>query len=536
MKRFLFVSVAAALLGLPSAPAQDSSSVIVSQETAQRHGLHRAWLTQVEIDRARDRVQAVVYYIPDPPKRMVGKKAADPSGFELLGKEKKEEAKPEGEEKAADPKEEKAEGDNGAQPPDEKQPAEKEEPKEAEPPPKAPPPIPEMGGVQDHGTVYVQSRRGVLQAFDAGSGRTIWVTQVGNREKPSEPPAVNAEYIAVVNGTDLYVLDRRDGGIVFRKGLNDVPTAGLAISREWIFVPMISGNVVAYKLPDINLRALPEAKSAVGAKPKELSERERRLRDMQRAEYGGGQIPTMRFASFSPVVIPPLVTRNKLAWTESRGRIYLAQKDRPQVDSRFDALEPITAPLTYWRQHIFAASRDGYVYALHELRGTVSWRFSVGEPMNQPPVPMDDAIYATADTGGMYCLDLRSGDQRWWAPGIKSFLAASSSRLYVADNTGAMQVLDRASGARLDSIRIDRLDLRVTNLRSDRIFIGTHTGVLQCLHESQQTDPLIHVLPADTFELAKPKEEQKPKEELKAKEETDLENKADPKKNNEPKE
>src|SRR5207302_4484252 len=61
---------AAIALTLP-AGAQDTSSVIIQRTVAQSHGLNRAWLSHVEIDAGKDRVQQVVYWAPPlaPPKK-----------------------------------------------------------------------------------------------------------------------------------------------------------------------------------------------------------------------------------------------------------------------------------------------------------------------------------------------------------------------------------------------------------------------------------------------------------------------------------
>jgi outer membrane protein assembly factor BamB len=512
------VLVVAGMTAGDAVRGQDNSATFISRSTAQRHGLHRPWLTQVEIDRSRDRVRSVVYFIPEP--LAAGKKGNKGGALEILGKEKKEpaaEGKEEGEEKEGAAGDEKAKEDENQEQekPDEKAeegPAEKVEPSPGDKAPR------QESSVEDEGTIYVQSRRGVLHAIDARTGRTLWVTQVGSREKPSEAPAANQNYVAVINGTTLYVLNRRDASLEFRKELTDVPSAGIAIGEEWVYVPMISGNIVAYKLPDITLHAAPPTEKPLPGPPKakDSDDRARKLREIQREDYAVGRVPSMTYSSYAPVTLPPLVTRHRLAWAESRGRVYLAQKDAPVAHNRFDALLPITAPLTYWPSHIFAASRDGYIYAVHEHRGEASWRFSVGEPLLHPPVPMDDAVYAIAETGGMFCLDMANGQRRWWVPGIRDFLAASATRLYVGDNTGALQVLDRKSGAQVGSLRINRLDLHVLNLRTDRVFVGTSSGVLQCLHEINQTEPLIHVLPPDVYESVKPKPE--PKAEAPAKE------------------
>jgi len=414
----------------------------------------------VQLDRSQYCIINVVYFIPDPARKVPGKKnpAAKADDFpEILGRGKIGLGLP---------------GGNA---------------------PKSDAPAADLGAL------YVQTKRGLLHAIDAQTGRTLWVLQVGSRDKPNEAPAVNDHYVAVVNGSDLWVLDRRDGGLVYRKSLANVPLGGLAISKDWVFVPMLTGHVKAFELPDIAFRATPLITGAPkpNGKDSSIEDRDEYRRKREREQFKKGKIATMNYISFAPITVPPLVTRDRMVWTTARGRIYIAKKNAPKALSRFDALKPITAPLTFWPPHIFAASHDGYVYAIGELNGQAKWRFSVGEPMSQPPVPIGDSVFAVADTGGMFCLDSDSGELRWGTPRIKQFIAASATRVYATDVSGALRILDRKSGAPVDALRIDRLDLRITNLRSDRIFLGTRSGVLQCLHEIGQKEPLVHVWPRD---------------------------------------
>ena len=54
---------------------------------------------------------------------------------------------------------------------------------------------------------------GVLQALDANTGKTNWVTQFGNPNYPSVGPDANDKFVAVINGSTLYLLDRASGRI-----------------------------------------------------------------------------------------------------------------------------------------------------------------------------------------------------------------------------------------------------------------------------------------------------------------------------------
>ena len=78
------------------------------------------------------------------------------------------------------------------------------------------------------------------------------------------------------------------------------------------------------------------------------------------------------------------------------------------------------------------------------------------------------------------------------APGIKHFVAASPTRVYAADRLNRLAVLDGNTGRRLATLTPPEMGRWLMNTRSDRIFWLGDSGVLQCLHEIDQLEPLVY--------------------------------------------
>ena len=97
----------------------------------------------------------------------------------------------------------------------------------------------------------------------------------------------------------------------------------------------------------------------------------------------------------------------------------------------------------------------------------------------------------------MHCLAAETGNERWFSADVAKFLSASSTRLYTADETGRLLILDRRSGAQLGNMATELLPIKVQNTQTDRIYLATDTGLLQCLREIDQVKPLVHELPPD---------------------------------------
>ena len=66
-----------------------------------------------------------------------------------------------------------------------------------------------------------------------------------------------------------------------------------------------------------------------------------------------------------------------------------------------------------------------------------------GEPMESSPAVIDDHVYVTTQLGGMYALDTKTGKSLWWAENVARFAAASKTRVYATDGTGASRGVRR---------------------------------------------------------------------------------------------
>ncbi len=87
-------------------------------------------------------------------------------------------------------------------------------------------------GLVHNPTLFIQTNQAILHAIDAINGRTLWIAQVGNPRYPSLAPGANNFFVAVANGSSLYVLNRFNGKLLFSTKLPGVPGAGPALSEQ----------------------------------------------------------------------------------------------------------------------------------------------------------------------------------------------------------------------------------------------------------------------------------------------------------------
>jgi hypothetical protein len=102
-------------------------------------------------------------------------------------------------------------------------------------------------------------------------------------------------------------------------------------------------------------------------------------------------------------------------------------------------------------------------------------------------------VYVVTDDGTMYQISASEGKEQWQVDGIREFLSASEHRLYCRNRARRVAILEAKTGSKIGAIPTEDLDLAFANTATDRIFIGTAQGVVQCLRETQQRWPLIHL-------------------------------------------
>ncbi len=316
----------------------------------------------------------------------------------------------------------------------------------------------------DEGMLLAQSSQGLLTAMNAETGRTLWNTQIGSRNGAPTEPAANDKFVVVLNGSTLYVIDRKDGGILWNKQVRGAPGAGPGVTATHAFVPMTTGLIEGFDL-----------------------------------EAGVKQTP-WNYQSTGRVLVPPMTTPLSVSWTTERGYFYVADPSAAGIKYRLESRGAIHSRPAAWSPMVYATSIDGLVYAINEIKGDIKWKFPVGEAIYKQPVALADRVFVVPELGGMYCLNAENGDLMWHVPGIQQFVSASPSRIYASDSLGRLAMLDAETGALVGTMPTSALSTKLVNSSSDRIFLFDDACVVQCLHETQLAAPAIHRQPAAVIE------------------------------------
>jgi outer membrane protein assembly factor BamB len=317
----------------------------------------------------------------------------------------------------------------------------------------------------DRLTVLTSS--GVVQELDALTGKTYWIAPIGNENYPSLGPAGNEKFVAVLNGSTLYVLDRKDGKPAMIRSIAGAPGAAPALSENYVFIPLVSGRVVGYSISN-------------------------------------QKISPWYYQSFGRAMVAPLVTPESIVWTTDTGYLYVGGSNKLGVRYRLETGYEIVAPPSYRRPYVFVAALSGDVFAMHELSGSQRWKYSCGFPVTRAAAGVGDRVFVTSGEPALHCIQATSGIGAWEAPHVEQFAAASKDRVYGVNDLGNFVVLNAATGATLATIRTDRPIRALVNDQTDRVYLVSEEGLVECLHELNMKQPMYHnPKPAPVKEEAK---------------------------------
>jgi outer membrane protein assembly factor BamB len=311
----------------------------------------------------------------------------------------------------------------------------------------------------DHGTLLVQTTRGLLTALDGETGRILWSTQAGPSDRMCTAPAANAQHVVVVNGSMLIVIERSSGSILWERQLRGAPGAGPGVSATHAFVPMINGLVEGFELSK------------------------------------GAKQTTWIYKSAGRVLVPPMATESNVSWTTDKGYFYVANPSAQGIRYRLETRDAIHSQPAYWTPNMYAGSMDGLVYAVNEESGKIEWKHSTGDSILVSPVAIAGKVYVISEQGGMYCLDGKDGTQLWFAPKMRQFVSLSPSRVYASDELGRLVALDAASGTRLGAMPLNGVTMKLVNNHSDRVYLANDACVIQCLRDIDAKSPTLYVPP-----------------------------------------
>ena len=321
-------------------------------------------------------------------------------------------------------------------------------------------------------TIYSISNSGILHSINAESGKTNWETQIGTRNFPTSGVGGSKKYVAAVNGSTVYCLGAEKGSTLWSRRCVNAVMGPPSVSDTAIFVPLIDGRLQVFQI-----------------------------------EGDGHNSQTL--ISSGRALYAPTVSGNYVSWATDKGMLSVAPIDiMNRINYRLRGESPFLAPATSKGGMLFCVTASGYVYAIDQVKGRVVWTISLGEQVRLSPFPLGDYLFVVTDDHNLYKFDARTGAmaEGWSKPrrDVGNFVGAGKDRMYVQNAAGSLVVLDQKSGGQLGSVPAQERLHPLVNFTSDRIYLCSSSGVIECLRETAAVAPFFHDDEFSEIVMAKP--------------------------------
>ena len=325
----------------------------------------------------------------------------------------------------------------------------------------------------DH--LFALTSAGSIQCFDTETGATLWTTEVGVGHAPAAGLAVNEKYLALLGAGRIYIMDRGDGHQLWSLPVGGAPTAAPALSVDYAYVALVSGRVEGYHLEDPTT-------------------------------------PVWQYDSIGRTFQSPTATGKVVSWPTDRGLLYVGRADPPRVLFRVETHDEIVTAPAEQDPYLYVASLDGNLYCFHETNGSEQWRYSTGYAVTSTPAIVEDTVFVASEGPTLHAVNATTGKFLWRVDGVTQFVALGKQHTYGMNRYGTIIVLDNDSGAIAGQLPTSANTQALVNDKSDRLFLVSDRGLVQCLHEIGADEPTWHRATHEAAELKAAEDEAKPAE------------------------
>ncbi|WP_437185811.1 PQQ-binding-like beta-propeller repeat protein [Planctomicrobium sp. SH668] len=324
----------------------------------------------------------------------------------------------------------------------------------------------------DEQCVYVQSSTGVLTVIHSELGRKQWGQLIGKPEQQSFPVSTNENEVLVAVGLSLFSLKKETGTTEWTMLCPEYPSTSPQVDDRYLFIGTVDGSILAYDLEEI------------------------------RKTYSQGLLPqwTVRsrlwnFQAPERIVSTPVSFRDDVIFASARGEIYSLKKSNKELNYQIELNTPLRTQLGFSSDRMLVCDARARMLCLEKASGRTLWTFAGGAPIQKRPIISGANVFVVPHRKGLTALNSATGVTEWNNPLASTFLAATDNRVYASDDSNNLLILDRSNGKLVGSLSLRDFSVRVTNDRTDRIFLSSPGGTVIALREIDSTFPPYYLNP-----------------------------------------
>ncbi|QDT66892.1 outer membrane protein assembly factor BamB family protein [Calycomorphotria hydatis] len=321
----------------------------------------------------------------------------------------------------------------------------------------------------DEEVIFVQTRAGVISAYDAESGRKLWTQLSPKVRQHSSKVVTDATHAYAAVGETVYCFNKFNGNIEWQLRIPFVPISEPVFDSERMYIATLNGSVFAFNL------ALVQERDDEGLLPQYVDE-----------------TIAWRFNTGIKITAAPVVSNGMVCFTSSNGSLYGLVAENRDQRFQFEINHNVSAPLMARDGVCYMAAEDATMYVIDMTNGLSRWEFVAGQPILKEPILINADLFLLPLRDGLYCIEDGIGRTRWQQKEVHNFLAASVDRVYGDDEFENILIMDRENGRFLGKMPLRDLTVRYVNNRTDRLIFATEDGLIMSLREKGSEFPLYH--------------------------------------------
>jgi len=347
--------------------------------------------------------------------------------------------------------------------------------------------------------LVITNGNGLIQCFDAESGRLIWATPCGDEAMPTIPAALSDAGVLVVRGDWMYLLDWGSGKQLQIKRL----PSGTCNSVTAIDVKVTDPGDEQAEEKEMNSLVLATDRTGL-VSGYSLSQ----------------QIPPWSFRIVGRSVGTPVRLPNKTytAIATNIGWLYVFSGTRsPSVQFRFEAGSQFTGSLAAGDNAFYVGDVSGKVSKISTLDlGNLEWSYRLSQSISSVPL-VDFArglVFVSSEAGELTAINDSTGLPAWdqtvlGSARIKAPMSLCNGSVICRTFSQTLVAYDALSGQLLGQTPTVLMDgMTVVNSLTDRLYLLGRNGELSCYRPIGKTLPKISAVYGG--ETRTPSESQQP--------------------------
>jgi outer membrane protein assembly factor BamB len=335
--------------------------------------------------------------------------------------------------------------------------------------------------------LVIVTANGLVQNFDAESGKLLWATPCGPLDTNALPAALSSAGVLVVQGDTLYLLDWLTGKLLSVQRLPNSTSSAVTVIEGKIAPP-----AGVQRDPRINVMAM------VG----DFSGNLKAFGITEKITPWSSR--TLGRSNSKPAISQD---REMVAISTTAGMVYIFDgSTRPNVQFRYEARGGLTDSLAVGKDAFYVGGNDGSLAKI-SFQGRIEWTFHLSHPVTSPAIVDQEngLVFVSSEAGELTAVDESTGYEAWDSSvkasirgpialsGLNVICRTTDDRLTAYDKKTGQLLSDESSGLRRSGSTSNQsmLPAMLINTMTDRVYMASSGGRLQCLRPIGREIPKI---------------------------------------------